>query len=350
MQRELNIAGRLIGPGHPCFVIAEAGVNHNGDVAKAEALIAAAVAAGADAVKFQTFKTEHVIAPNTAKAPYQKASTGAEESMFDMVKKLELSYDAFRHLAAASRQQGVLFLSTPFDHESVDFLAGLGMAAFKVPSGEITNFQLVTHMASQGRPLIISTGMSTIGEADAVLQCAERAGNTQVALLHCVSNYPADPAEANLRVLQTLAQAFGVPVGFSDHTLGIEVAIAAVALGSSVIEKHFTLDCSLPGPDHRASLEPDQLRAMIQGIRKVESALGNGIKAPSAAEKAVAAVGRRSLVAARDLASGTRLAVDMIALLRPGTGIPPTAMDYVLGRVLKQAVRAGDLLRLDNLA
>ena len=350
MPTELNLAGRRIGPGQPCFVIAEAGVNHDGEISKAEALIEAAVAAGADAVKFQTFKTEKVIAPNTAKAPYQKTNTGADETMFEMVKKLELSFDAFRHLADLCRRRNVLFLSTPFDHDSVDFLAGLGMAAFKVPSGEITNFPLVTRMARQGRPLIISTGMSTIGEVDAVLQCAARAGNTQAALLHCVSNYPADPAESNLRVLGTLGRAFGLPVGFSDHTLGIEVAIAAVALGACIIEKHFTLDCDLPGPDHRASLEPDDLRAMIQGIRKVESALGNGIKTPSAAELAVAAVGRRSLVAAKDLSAGSRLSEEMIAVLRPGTGIPPAAMEYVLGRVLKQAVRAGELLRLDQFA
>jgi N,N'-diacetyllegionaminate synthase len=350
MQPEITIGNRRIGPGQPCFVIAEAGVNHNGEGARAEALIAAAVAAGADAVKFQTFKTEQVIAPNTAKAPYQQASTGTEENMFEMVKKLELSFDEFRHLAELCRQQGIMFLSTPFDHDSVDFLASLGMAAFKVPSGEITNFPLVTHIARQGRPLIISTGMSTIGEADAVLQCAARAGNKQAALLHCVSNYPADPAETNLRVLETLGRAFGIPVGFSDHTLGIEVAMAAVALGASIIEKHFTLDCNLPGPDHRASLEPDQLRALIQGIRKVESALGNGIKTPSAAELAVAAVGRRSLVAGQDLAAGTRLSADMVAVLRPGTGIPPAALEYVLGRELKQAVRAGELLRLDHFA
>lgn len=348
MNRELSIAGRRIGPGHPCFVMAEAGVNHNGDVAKAEALIEAAVAAGADAVKFQTFKTEKVIAPNTAKAPYQKSTTGADESMFDMVRKLELSFEAFRHLAEVCRKQGVLFLSTPFDHESVDFLAGLGMAAYKVPSGEVTNFPLLSHMARQGRPLIISTGMCAIGEVDAALRCAARAGNADVALLHCVSNYPADPAEANLRAMNTLAQAFGVPAGFSDHTLGIEVAIAAVALGACIIEKHFTLDSNLPGPDHRASLEPDQLEAMIVGIRKVESALGNGVKTPSAAELAVAAVGRRSLVAAKDIEAGARLSEDKIAVLRPGTGIPPAAMEYVLGRVLKQPVRAGELLRLEH--
>ncbi|MCI0645000.1 MAG: N-acetylneuraminate synthase [Chloroflexi bacterium] len=340
----------MVGPGQPVFVIAEAGVNHNGDLALAKKLVDAAVAARADAVKFQTFKAEKLISSHAPKAAYQQETTGAEESQLAMVKRLEMPYAAFRELYDYCRRQGILFMSTPFDEESADFLAGLGMAVFKAPSGEVTNLPFLAHVAAKGRPLILSTGMSYLGEVETAVRIIEATGNNDLVLLHCVSNYPADPADANLRAMQTLAAAFDRPVGYSDHTLGTEVALAAVALGACVIEKHFTLDRELPGPDHRASLEPEELAAMVRGIRIVERALGHGRKEPTASEANTADVARRSLVAAGDIAAGAVLTEEMIAIKRPGTGLPPAMRPYLVGRRARVAIPAGTLLTLDVIA
>lgn len=346
----IDVAGRRIGPSQPCFLVAEAGVNHNGSVELARRLVDAAVKAGADAVKFQTFKAERVIARGAPKATYQLETTGPGESQLDMVRRLELGSEAHEELYAYCRQRGVLFMSTPFDEESIDLLDRLGVAVFKVPSGEITNFPFLARVASKGKPMIVSTGMSTLEEVASAVRVIHEAGNRQLVLLHCVSNYPADPAHANLRAMHTLAAAFDVPVGYSDHTPGLEVALAAVALGASVIEKHFTVDRTLPGPDHRASLEPDELAALARGIRTVEAALGHGRKEPAATEAETARVARKSLVAARDIPAGTKLSEDLIAIKRPGTGLPPAMRVALVGRTAKQDIAADTLLRLEMLA
>lgn len=350
MVATIDIAGRKVGPGQPCFIVAEAGVNHNGSLEMARQLVDVAVQAGADAVKFQTFKAERLVTPDAPKADYQLLTTDAAESQYEMVRRLELSEEAHRDLMAYCREQGILFMSTPFGEESADFLADLGIAVFKIPSGEITNLPFLTHVVGKGKPVIVSTGMAYLGEVEAAVSTIEKVGNRDFVLLHCVSNYPADPADANLRAMQTLATAFGVPVGYSDHTPGIEVAIAAVALGACVIEKHFTLDRNLPGPDHRASLEPDELAALVRGIRTVEASLGHGRKEPAPSEANTAAVARRSLVAAQDIPAGTKLTEEMIAIKRPGTGLPPAMRSYLLGRSVRTAVPAGTLFTLEMLA
>lgn len=334
----------------PCLVIAEAGVNHNGDLETAFRLIDAAVSSRADAVKFQTFKTERVISRLAPKADYQVETTGAGESQFDMVKRLELSLDSHRKLMAYCREKGILFLSTPFDEESADALQQLGVVAFKIPSGEITNLAFIEHVARKGKPMLVSTGMAHLGEVEAAVHAVERTGNKDLVLLHCVSNYPADPADANLRAMLSMAEAFKVPVGYSDHTLGIEVALAAVALGACIIEKHFTLDRFMPGPDHKASLEPDELAALVQGIRKVEQALGHGRKEPAASEVHIARVARKSLVAAQDIPAGTVLTDDLVAVKRPGTGLVPSLKPFVVGRTARRTIEEGTVLDWDMIA
>lgn len=350
MEAAIQLGGRQVGGGAPCLLIAEAGVNHNGSLELAHKLVEAAQAAGADAVKFQTFRSEQVISPLAVKAAYQAATTGAAESQLEMVKKLELPFAAFRELAEDCRARRILFLSTPFDYESADALEAQGVPAFKVPSGEITNLPFLEHLAGKGKPLIVSTGMSTLDEVRAAVETLRRAGARELVLLHCVSNYPAQPAGANLRAMLTLRDAFHVPVGFSDHTLGTEVALAAVALGACVIEKHLTLDKSLPGPDHRASLEPEEFAALVRGVRAVEAALGDGVKRPMPEERNVAEVARRSLVAARRLPAGTLLAEADIAILRPGIGLPPALRSQLVGRRLRQDLEAGALFTLEMLA
>lgn len=346
-MREVSINGKMIGKRNPCFVIAEAGVNHNGNFESAIRLIEIAVDAGADAVKFQTFIAEQVVSPIAPKAKYQEAAMTNGESQLEMVKKLELPFEAFTKLNEYCKRNNILFLSTPFDHKSADFLQELNIKAIKVASGEITNLPFLSHLAKKNIPLIISTGMATLGEIETALGIVESAGNNEYILLHCVSNYPAAPEDANLRAMDTLRAAFDVPVGFSDHTLGIEIPIAAVALGANIIEKHFTLDQHLPGPDHRSSLEPEELRSMITGIRKVEIALGNGIKRPSNNELEIAKVARKSLIIAKDLKQGTILTKNMIVIQRPGTGLSPSMLDFVVGRRLIKDVKMGSLLLMD---
>jgi len=345
----ISVAGRIIGPGQPCFIIAEAGVNHNGDLDLARQLIRVAAEAGADAVKFQTFRADALVTADAPKADYQTRLTDSGESQYDMLRRLELSADAHRELMAYCRDHNVLFMSTPFDESGADFLAELGVTVFKIPSGEIINLPFLSHVARLGKPMIVSTGMSRLGEVETAVETIRQAGNAAMVLLHCVSNYPADPADTNLRAMHTLATAFGLPVGYSDHTLGIEVALAAVALGACVIEKHFTLDRTMPGPDHQASLEPSELAAMIRGIRTVEAALGSGYKVPAASEQNTAQVARRSLVAAQDIPAGTVLTESMIAIKRPGTGLPPAMRPYLVGRRARADIPAGSLITLDRL-
>lgn len=346
----ISIASRTVGPGWPSFIIAEAGVNHNGVPELARKLVDAAVEANTDAVKFQTFCARRLAGPDAPKADYQIETTGSEESQLEMLERLELSPQAHRDLMAYCEQKGILFLSTPFDQQSADLLEELGLPAFKIPSGEITNLPFLAHVAAKGKPMIVSTGMSDMDEVAAAVEVIRAAGNDELVLLHCVSNYPADPADANLRAMASLSARFDVPVGFSDHTLGIEIALAAVALGACVIEKHFTLDRNMEGPDHRASLEPDELSAMVLAIRKVESALGDGDKRPAAGEGATARMARKSLVAARDIRAGEVLQADMIAVTRPGTGMPASMLERVIGRTLACDVSAGTVLREEMLS
>jgi N-acetylneuraminate synthase len=347
---KVKIGKHVIGPASPCFVIAEAGVNHNGDLDIAKGLVDVAVAAGADAVKFQTFKAEKVVSPAAPKADYQLQTTADDESQYTMLKKLELSFEAHHVLKAYCQDRDILFMSTPFDEDSADFLESLGVWVYKIPSGEITNQPLIEHIAAKNLPIILSTGMSALTEVSQAVDWIKSAGNDQLVLLHCVSNYPADPSDVNLKAMNVMAYAFQTPVGYSDHTPGIEVALAAVALGASVIEKHFTLDRNMAGPDHQASLEPDQLAAMVAGIRTVESAMGHGLKEPAPSEANTASIARRSLVAAQDLKAGTVLREEHIAIRRPGTGLPPAMHTFITGLRLNQDVLSGSLFTREMFA
>ncbi len=348
MVDAISIGSRRVGAGQPCFIIAEAGVNHNGDPAMARELIAAARASGADAVKFQTWITEKLVSPEARMAEYQVANTGREESQFAMLKRLELSQAQFTELQAECARQGVLFLSTPDEPDSADFLERLGVPLFKIGSGEVTNLPYLRHVARKGRPVILSTGMSTLDEVRAAVRAFEAEGLRELVLLHCVSQYPADPADCNLRAMDTLREAFGHPVGFSDHTMSADVSLAAVARGACVIEKHLTLDRALPGPDHQASLEPAEFTDMVRRIRLVESALGNGMKEPTAAELETRKVVQRSIVAARALPAGRVLALDDLSLLRAPGGLPPADLEKLVGRELRAARAAGALIAWEH--
>lgn len=340
----------LVTPESPCFIIAEAGVNHNGDLALAKQLVLAAKEAGADAVKFQTFQAKHLVTADAPQADYQARNSGKTESQFDMLKRLELPLEAFAELSRYCQELGIMFMSTAFDEESADFLAGLGMSIFKIPSGELTNLPLLQHIARFGKPMIVSTGMGTIEEIKEAVEAIQAAGNDDITVLHCVTDYPTPPEQVNLRAMHVIQAALGVPIGYSDHSMGIEASVIAVAAGAKVIEKHFTLDCNLPGPDHKASLEPKDLGEMVKGIRKVEVLLGSGKKQPNEAELAVAKIVRRSVIAARDLKIGETITSGMVLLRRPGTGIEPARLGEVIGRTLSRDVKEGVLLAWDDLA
>jgi N-acetylneuraminate synthase len=347
--KTIHLQNWEIGPERPCFIIAEAGVNHNGRMDLAKALIDSAVQAGADAVKFQTFKTEKLVTIQAPQANYQIQSTGLVESQFEMIKRLELSYAQFQELYEYCQQQKILFLSSPFDEESADFLESLGVVAFKIGSGEITNFPLLTHVAQKNKPVLLSTGMSYLGEVEAAVRTIYDTGNDKLALFHCTSDYPAVPSDVNLRAMHTLSGAFGVPVGYSDHTEGNEISFAAVALGACILERHFTLDKKLYGPDHRASLEPQEFEALVKGVRKIESAFGDGRKIPALSELNTVLVARKSLVAARDILANTLLTDELIEIKRPGTGLPPSMKPAILGRKTRVLINSGDLIKLENL-
>lgn len=332
------------------FIIAEAGVNHNGSLDLAMRLVDAAKASGADAVKFQTFRADLLATRSAHKAAYQERTTASTESQFEMLQRLELDTTAHRSLIDHCRKIGIQFLSSPFDMASADLLEEMDVPLFKVPSGEITNLPFLQHIASKKRPVILSTGMSTLGEVEEAVQVMTGAGAPNVTLLHCVTEYPAPYAEVNLRAMQTLRSAFGLPVGYSDHTPGIDIAIAAVALGADVIEKHFTLDRSLPGPDHKASLEPAELQQMVDAIRHVEIALGTGIKAPAPCELSNISVARKSVVAARPLPVGHRLTKEDLEIKRPGNGLAPKLLPALIGRTLRAEVAKDGLIRWDHLA
>jgi len=349
MKTVLAIEGRRIGPGQAVFIIAEAGVNHNGEIDLAKRLIDAAVDAGADCVKFQTFHAEAVVSKTAPKAGYAIKSTDPDETQLEMIRRLELSAGQHRELVDYCRRRGILFLSSVFDHQAIDLLDDLGLPAFKIPSGEIVNHPLLEDAAGRSKPIILSTGMSYLGEVEEAVRVIQRAGGDELALLHCLSNYPADPGQVNLRAMTTMSAAFGLPVGYSDHVGGNEVSFGAVALGACIIEKHFTLDRSMPGPDHAASLEPAELAELVKGIRNVEQALGDGLKRPMPDEENTRQVARKSLVAARDLPQGTKLTPEMVCFKRPGTGIQPAGLRCVVGRMTNQEITADELITWEML-
>lgn len=317
------------------LIIAEAGVNHNGNINLAKKLIAAAAAAGADLVKFQTFTAKNLVSASAPKAEYQRKTTENSESQLEMIQKLELSREDHAVLIEECRTNGIGFFSTAFDPQSFDLLMELGcLEQIKIPSGEITNLPLLRYMSRFGKPLMLSTGMANLGEIEAAIEIIEAAGTPRdvITVLHCTTEYPAPMEDVNLRAMVAMKKAFGVNTGYSDHTIGIEIPIAAVALGATVIEKHFTLDRSLPGPDHKASLEPHELKAMVDGIRNVERALGDGIKRPSSSELKNKPIARKSLVAIRPICVGDTFSAENIGAKRPGTGLSPMRWDEVVGR------------------
>jgi N,N'-diacetyllegionaminate synthase len=318
------------------LIIAEAGVNHNGDLEIARKLVDAAVDAGADVVKFQTFKSERIASKHAQKAEYQKKTTGAAESQLDMLRKLELSEEHHHELIQYCKKKNISFLSTPFDLESVDLLASLGLDTFKIPSGELNNLPYLEKIGKYNRKVILSTGMADLGEVESNINVLLKAGTARenITLLHCHSEYPTPMHVVNLSAMITMREAFKLQVGYSDHTEGIEIPIAAAALGATVIEKHFTLDRNMEGPDHKASLEPHQLKAMVQAIRDIEAAMGDGIKTPSPIELKNKTVARKSIHAARDLKKGTVIREEDLTMKRPGDGISPMQMRELVGRKL----------------
>jgi N,N'-diacetyllegionaminate synthase len=332
------------------LIIAEAGVNHNGDIELAKKLIDVAAEAGADLVKFQTFSADRLVTQGAAKAHYQTQTTSAAETQHAMLRRLELTPSMHDELIAHCAARQIGFFSTGFDIDSVNLLADLGQTLFKIPSGEITNLPYLRHIGQLGRQVIVSTGMATLGDVEAAIDTIEAAGTprSQITALHCTTEYPTPMREVNLRAMQTLQAAFGVRVGYSDHTPGIEVAIAAVALGASVIEKHFTLDRNLPGPDHRASLEPSELKAMVTAVRHIEQALGDGVKCLTPSEAKNKPLARKSIVASRAIKAGELFSDENLTVKRPGTGISPMRWDEVVGQRAPFDFVQDELINLSN--
>lgn len=328
------------------FIIAEAGVNHNGSIELAKKLIDVAVEAGADAVKFQTFKTENVISIYAPMADYQKKNLGVEKSQYEMVKELELSFEDFTELKRYCDEKGIIFLSTSFDIESARFLKELGLEIFKIPSGEITNYLLLKEIGSYRKRVILSTGMADLGEIEDALDVLIESGTKRedITVLHCNTEYPTPYEDVNLKAMLTIKEAFKVSVGYSDHTLGIEIPVAAVALGAEVIEKHFTLDKNLPGPDHKASLDPYELKEMIRCIRNVEMAMGNGIKKPSQSEIKNIPIARKSIVAKRDIKKGEIFSEDNLTVKRPGYGISPMRWEEIIGKPAQKDYKRDEVI------
>lgn len=339
-----DIGGIAVGPGQKCFVIAEAGVNHNGDRKLARELVLAAKRIGADAVKFQTFQAARVITSDARKAPYQLRNTDPGESQSAMLGRLEMSEEMHVELIELCRRQQIMFLSTPYDFRDVDMLQKLDVQAFKLASIHCAEPAFVEYVARTGKPVILATGMATLAEVDIAVQAVRRAENHRLVLLQCTTDYPSRTEDANLRTLDTMRTAFGFPVGYSDHTENSIACVAAIALGACVIEKHLTLDRNMAGPDHAASLDPTQFAQLVQDIRQAELTLGTGVKEPCAAEKANMSTMRRSIAARRDIAAGEVLTEDMIAFLRPASGIAPVLLPRFVGRQFARAVGQGLLI------
>ena len=328
------------------FIIAEAGVNHNGSIKLAKKLIDAAAEAKADAVKFQTFKTELCVSKNAKKASYQEQTTGKDESQFEMIKKLELNAHAHEELIKYCKFKKIMFLSTPFDSDSIELLDGFGLEIFKIPSGEITNLPYLRQIGRLNKKIILSTGMANLGEVEAAINVLTQSGTDRenIALLHANTQYPTPMRDVNLKAILTMKEAFKLDVGYSDHTLGIEVPIAAAALGASIIEKHFTLDKNMQGPDHRASLEPSELKAMVEAIRNIELALGNGVKKASSSESENINVARKSIVAKTGIKKGEIFSEKNLCAKRPGNGISPMRWDEIIGKTAQKDYKQDELI------
>lgn len=328
------------------IIIAEAGVNHNGDIKLAKRLVDEAKLAGADIIKFQTFISDKVVSKNAEKAEYQKNNLKKEENQLEMVRKLELSFEEFEKIYAYCKEKDIKFMSTAFDFDSIEFLDKIGMDIWKVPSGEITNLPYLIKIANLHKPVILSTGMSSMEEIRKCIQILKENGSGEITVLHCTTEYPAPFQDVNLKAMITIKDEFGVKVGYSDHTLGIEVPIAAVALGATVIEKHFTLDRNMEGPDHKSSLEPSELKNMVDCIRNVELALGDGIKQPAESEKKNLAVVRKSIVANKNIKAGEVFTKENITVKRPGNGISPMQWFDVLGKVASRDFEEDELIEI----
>jgi N-acetylneuraminate synthase/N,N'-diacetyllegionaminate synthase len=349
-MKRVKIAHKIVGEESPVFIIAEAGVNHNGDIRRALALIDKAAEAGADAVKFQNFKAENIVTRRAQKADYQKKTTGTADSHYQMLKQLELKDSDFKRLVDHAQKKNILFLSTPYDEQGIELLCEIGVQAFKIASAEIVNGKLIACMATKGKPIILSTGMATLGEVEESLSIINGQGTKEIVLLHCITNYPANGGDMNLKAMKTLQYAFRLPVGLSDHTPGLTIPIAAVALGACMIEKHFTLDKHLPGPDHKASLEPHEFQEMVKAIREVEQALGNGVKAPTKEEEKIKRIMRRRIVAQIAIKKGTVLNDAMLTTKRAGRGLEPKYLSQVRGRKAIKNIKQDEAISWANIA
>ncbi len=349
MLNNIKITNKFIGKQHSVFIIAEAGVNHNGSLATAKKLVEVAKKAGADAVKFQTFKSEDLVTQSADMTQYQQKNTGKKESQLLMLKKLELKNKDFIALKKYCDQKNIIFLSTAHTKDAINFLNSL-MPAFKIASGDLTNIPFLEAVAKKKKPLIVSTGMANLEEIKEAVTVIKKAGNNKVILLHCTTNYPCPLEDVNLRAMLTLKKEFNMPVGYSDHTEGFWVSVMAVAMGAEVLEKHFTLDKNLPGPDHKASLEPKELKEMVDRVREMEKILGSGIKKPTVSEKKIAIIARKSIIAKKYILKGQKITRDMLVIKRPGNGIEPKYLNNIIGKKAKKNIKKESLIRQDQLS
>ncbi len=343
MKKEIKIGNSIIGPGHPTYIVAEIGANHNRDLKIAKTLIDKAAEAGVDAVKFQTYKAENLYSKHAPK--FSKDDINP----FDLIKANELPREWHRELFAYAASKKVHFLSSPFDYDAVDDLDVVGVPAFKVASFELIDLELLKHIAQKKKTILLSVGLATLGEIEEALHAIRSQGNNDIILLHCASLYPAPVEIVNINAIQTLSKAFQIPIGFSDHTLGIHIAIAAVAMGACVIEKHFTLDRTMKGPDHSFAIEPDELKQLVKNIRDVEKAMGSGVKVRSKAEQEMYEKGRRSIIAAQDIKQGTKIKRDWLIVKRPGYGIKPKYIETILGRTAKRDIKKDEWITWDDI-
>ncbi|MDP3696588.1 MAG: N-acetylneuraminate synthase [Candidatus Taylorbacteria bacterium] len=343
----IKIGDKLVGLNQPVFIVAEAGVNHNGELKLAKKLIDVAAQAGVDAIKFQTFDPKTLVTKNAAKAKYQTNDNG-RESQYEMLEKIMLPRKWHKELRNYAKKKGLIFLSTPFSKNDADFLIKLGVPAIKVSSSDANNIPYLTYIAAQNIPIILSTGMSDMEEIRESVKNILKMGNNKLIVLHCTTNYPTPFEEANIKAIPALAQEFGLIIGFSDHTLGIEAPIAAVAIGAKIIEKHFTLDKKLPGPDHKASLEPEELKKMTRSIRNIEKALGNGKKIPFPSEKKISNAARKSIIAIQNIKRGQIITADYIDIKRPGNGLSPKYYPEIIGAKAIKDIKADTLLKIND--
>jgi len=343
---EIKIGKKIIGKDKPCFIIAEAGVNHNGDKKIAKKLIDAAKDSGADAVKFQTFKTEGVVTRKTGIASYAKKNIGKDISQFDMIKKYEIDYKIFVELKNYCDSKNIIFLSTPHSYDAIEFLDKI-IPAYKIGSGDLTNIPVLKEIAKKGKPIFLGTGMSTLKEVKFAIDSIKSEGNNQIVAMHCTTNYPCKHKEVNLRAIKTMQQELDCLIGFSDHTIDLYASVMAASLGAVLIERHMTLDKNLKGPDHKASLEPHQLKDMISQIRICENILGSYKKEPTKSEKDIMDFVRKSIVAQMDIKKGVTITKDMIAIKRPGIGISPSKINEIIGKTAKQTIEKDELILLE---